>query len=50
MPLMTFAAGTVDFRTRNNQFEVGARLHNFGVDRLPEARPAGAAIEFVLEE
>ena len=46
--LMTFAAGTVDFRPRENKFEVGCRGDHFGIDGLPEARPAGSAIELVF--
>src|SRR5262249_2825459 len=38
----------VDFRPRENKFEVGCRGDHFGIDGLPEARPAGSAIELVF--
>jgi hypothetical protein len=46
--LVAFAAGAVDFGTGKNEFEVGGCLDDSGIDRLPEAGPAGAAVELML--
>ena len=48
MPLMALASGAVDFGPCHKEFGVGACLDHAGIDRLPEARPAGAAIELML--
>jgi len=48
MALVTAAAGTVHFGAGHEEFRIGARLHHLWIDRLPEAGPAGAAIEFMF--
>ncbi len=48
MSLMPITARTMDFRARHEEFEIGARLDHLRIDRLPEARPARAAVEFVF--
>src|SRR5690349_9923825 len=48
MALMALTAGAMDFRPRENQLEVGARLDDFRINRLPKARPAGAAVKLVF--
>src|SRR5574341_127496 len=48
MALMALAAGAVDFGPGENQFEVRSCFDHLGIDRLPKAWPASAAIELVL--
>ena len=45
MTLMAAAAGAVHLDAGHEELCVGARLDHFGIDRLPEAGPAGAAVE-----
>src|SRR6476620_4705215 len=48
MPLVPSTAGTMDLGPWNDQLKVGARLDDSRIDRLPETRPAGTAIELVF--
>jgi len=48
MTLMAVAPGAMDLRAREDQFEVGAGLDDLRIDRLPKARPSGAAVELVF--
>ncbi|SPP65374.1 hypothetical protein NITLEN_30288 [Nitrospira lenta] len=48
MALVAAAAGTVHFGAGHEELRVGARLHHLRVDRLPEAGPAGAAVELLF--
>src|SRR5512143_3443498 len=43
---MTAATGAMIFRARPDQSEIGPRAEGAG-SRVPEARPAGAAVELV---
>ena len=45
---MPLATGAVDFGPWKNEFVVGGRLNHLGIDGLPEAGPASAAVELVL--
>jgi hypothetical protein len=45
---MSFATGAMDFGPGKDQFVIGRRFDHFGVDRLPKAGPAGAAVELML--
>ncbi len=47
MPLVAFASGTVYFGARDEKREVRPSLYHPRVERLPKARPAGAAIELM---
>ena len=46
--LMALASGAVDLGPRHKEFGISACFHDLGIDRLPEARPACPAIEFVF--
>lgn len=46
--LMALATSAMDFRAGKNQFEVRTRLDDFWIDRLPETRPACAAVKLML--
>lgn len=46
--LMAVAACAVYLGTRKNELEIGMRLDDFWIDRLPETRPACAAVKLML--
>lgn len=48
MALMSLAAGAVDFGPGKDQLVIGCSFDHFGIDRLPETGPTGAAVELVL--
>ena len=50
MALMPLAACAMDFGPGKNHSVIGCGFDHFGVDRLPEAGPAGAAVELVFRE
>ena len=48
MALMPLAACAMDFGPWENQFVIGSGFDHLWIDWLPEAGPAGAAVELVL--
>ena len=48
MSLVAATAGAVNFHPRHEKPGIRAFLHHLGVNRLPEAWPAGAAIELMF--
>src|SRR5262245_59217221 len=48
MSLVAITTGAMDFSPGKNQFEVGTRLDDFRIDRLPKTRPACATIKFMF--
>jgi hypothetical protein len=48
MSLMAAASSTVDFHPGHEKSGVRPFFHHLGIDRLPEAWPAGAAIELMF--